>query len=162
MRYFLSLFLMLASLATAVPLQRLALHPRDMDKIQTPNTAGETASDRTIYTITSLVFIMILSLLLGKRFFPSLNLVAGHDFSFLCAYSKLTEAIGSRFARLRRSIVLKRSLMSLLVVFLYILVFIFIIVSDTLVSGQGLHTESLCMAGTWVCLCFYTLIKATM
>ncbi|KAL6155653.1 hypothetical protein ACJQWK_05579 [Exserohilum turcicum] len=103
-----------------------------MDKIQTPNTAGETASDRTIYTITSLVFIMILSLLLG-----------------------------SRFARLRRSIVLKRSLMSLLVVFLYILVFIFIIVSDTLVSGQGLHTESLCMAGTWVCLCFYTLIKAT-
>ncbi|KAI4708383.1 hypothetical protein J4E89_007007 [Alternaria sp. Ai002NY15] len=50
--------------------------------------------------------------------------------------------------------------MSALVFMLYVLVLMFIICSAVLVAGQGLYTYELCVAGTWVCLIFYTLIKA--
>jgi len=52
--------------------------------------------------------------------------------------------------------------MSALVFMLYVLVLMFIICSAVLVAGQGLYTYELCVAGTWVCLIFYTLIKAIM
>ncbi|KAL1792120.1 hypothetical protein ACET3X_009871 [Alternaria dauci] len=50
--------------------------------------------------------------------------------------------------------------MSTLVLMMYVLVLMFIICSAVLVAGQGLYTYGLCVAGTWVCLIFYTFIKA--
>ncbi|KNG51420.1 hypothetical protein DDE82_000738 [Stemphylium lycopersici] len=41
-----------------------------------------------------------------------------------------------------------------------LLVLLFIIISDVLVAGQGLYTHTLCVVGTWICLMFYTGIKA--
>jgi hypothetical protein len=76
--------------------------------------------------------------------------------------SELTPIVGSRFTKLKKSIVSKRSVTSTLVLVLYILVLGFIICSTVLVAGQGLNTYALCNAGTWVCLIFYTFIKATM
>ena len=78
-----------------------------------------------------------------------------------CSYV-LTQTTGSRFAKLKRSIMVKRSLMSTLVLMLYVLVLMFIICSAVLVAGQGLYTYGMCLAGTWVCLIFYTFIKAIM
>ncbi|KAF1837226.1 hypothetical protein BDW02DRAFT_577321 [Decorospora gaudefroyi] len=92
---------------------------------------GEPAKDRSIFTVISLVCMMVLSLLLGFR-----------------------------FTKLKRSIVSNRSFVSMLVLTLYVLVLMFIICSAVLVAGQGLYTHALCRAGTWVCLIFYTFIKA--
>lgn len=74
----------------------------------------------------------------------------------------LTQTIGSRFEKLKRRILRKHRLMSALVFMLYVLVLMFIICSAVLVAGQGLYTYELCVAGTWVCLIFYTFIKAIM
>lgn len=52
--------------------------------------------------------------------------------------------------------------MPILVLALYIELFVFIIVSAVLIAGQGLVDYALCRAGTWVCLMFYTTIKAIM
>ena len=52
--------------------------------------------------------------------------------------------------------------MPILVLGLYIEVLIFIMVSVVLVAAQGLYNYALCRAGTWVCLMFYTTIKAIM
>lgn len=40
-----------------------------------------------------------------------------------------------------------------------IIVICYIVVSAALVSGQGLYTYELCVAGTWVCLMFYITAK---
>jgi hypothetical protein len=78
------------------------------------------------------------------------------------AYHILTPMTGSRYTKLKRSIVLRHSLLSTLLAILYVLVMMFIICSAVLVTGQGLYTHALCVAGTWVCLMFYTSIKAVM
>lgn len=49
--------------------------------------------------------------------------------------------------------------MSVLLLAMYIAVICYIIVSASLVAGQGLYTYKLCDAGTWVCLMFYIMIK---
>ncbi|KAI0574788.1 hypothetical protein Alg130_09537 [Pyrenophora tritici-repentis] len=91
---------------------------------------GEQPRDRSIFTVISMACMMMVAFLLG-----------------------------SRSGKLRRSIMLKRSLMSTLVLILYILVLMFIMSSAILVIGQGLYTRALCVAGTWTCLVFYTSIK---
>lgn len=44
---------------------------------------------------------------------------------------------------------------------IHTLVLAFILAATVLVAGQGLTTYKLCLVGTWVCLTFYTLTKAT-
>jgi hypothetical protein len=68
-------------------------------------------------------------------------------------------ATGTRIARIRRSILMKRNFISILVIIIYTLVSIFIITATVFVAGQGLTTYSLCRAGTWTCLVLYTIIK---
>ncbi|KAI8936303.1 hypothetical protein NX059_006721 [Plenodomus lindquistii] len=93
---------------------------------------GEPPRDRTIFTLLTLVCLLVLSLLLG-----------------------------SRFAKLKQCIHTYRSFMSILVLAMYIVVLTFIIVAASLVAGQGLYTRALCRSAIWVCHLFYTFIKAT-
>lgn len=67
---------------------------------------------------------------------------------------------GSRIIKLKRSVFMKRNLMSTLVFALYVVVLSYIAVAVALVSGQGMWNNNLCVAGTWVCLMFYTGSKA--
>jgi hypothetical protein len=73
--------------------------------------------------------------------------------------SCLTWNIGSRFSRLKQSILTKRNFISILVLLIYTLALIFIITATVLVAAQGLKTYRLCLAGTWVCLTLYTFTK---
>jgi hypothetical protein len=73
--------------------------------------------------------------------------------------SYLTSAIGSRFGRLKQSILIKRNFISFLVLLIYTLALVFIITTTILVAAQGLKTYRLCLAGTWVCLILYTFTK---
>ncbi|KAF2131489.1 hypothetical protein P153DRAFT_196566 [Dothidotthia symphoricarpi CBS 119687] len=119
----------IARAAQASPLDKSRyLGARDDEKIQI--TAGEPASDRTLFTVLSLVCMMILSGLIGSRF------------------SKLRECMR------------RRNIMTVLVIALYILVLLYTICAASLVAGQGLYSHQLCMVGTWVCLIYYISIKA--
>lgn len=54
---------------------------------------------------------------------------------------------------------MKRNIMSILVLIIWILVLVLIILSTVLVSGQGMFNFQLCKAGTWVCLVLYCMTK---
>ena len=141
------LLLMHSFVARAAPLQGLT-PIQEGGNGQTQE--GEQPRDRTIFTVISMICMMVVAFLLGRH-------------SHFCYTDRsLTATTGSRSGKLRRSIVVKRSLMSTLVVILYMLVVMFIICSAVLAAGQGLYTRALCVAGTWTCLMFYTFIKGIM
>lgn len=123
--------------------ERGGIAPRHGDS--GPTTMGEPAEDRTIFTVLSLLCMMVLSFLLGMRY--------TNDLVVLLIF------IGSRFNRLRRNAVMKRNLTSLLMLIMYCLVFIFIICTAAMVSGQGLYSYGLCFSATWICLIGYTFCK---
>jgi len=122
--------------ATALPLSA----PMDLDdfRITTreneniPIKTGEPARDRTIFTVLALLFMMVLAFLFGAR-----------------------------IRQFKRSLRMRRNLMSLLLIFMLLDVMCYIIVSAAMVAGQGLYTYALCSAGTFVCLAFYLAIKGT-
>lgn len=132
--------------ARAAPLQGLA---SIQEEVNGQTQHGEPSRDRTIFTIIAMVCMMVVSVLLGR-------------YSGSCCHGHSLTIAGSRASKLRRNIVVKRSLMSTLVLILYILVLMFIICSAVLVAGQGLYTRALCVAGTWSYLMFYTFIKGIM
>ncbi|PSN73492.1 hypothetical protein BS50DRAFT_607105 [Corynespora cassiicola Philippines] len=92
---------------------------------------GEPTRDRTIFTVISLVSMFLLSLLLGTR-----------------------------LSSLKHSLLMKRNIMTYHVSGLYLVVLVYIVVACVMVSGQGMWNYSLCVAGTWICLMFYTIAKA--
>lgn len=116
-------------LAQALPLVEAS---RDLDtRNKNINiNVGVPPTDRTIFTLISLLCMTVLSLLLG-----------------------------SRFTRLRQNGIWKRKVTSMLVLALYSIVMSFIVCSAVMVAGQGLHTNALCIGGTWICLIFYTFAK---
>ena len=52
--------------------------------------------------------------------------------------------------------------MPILVFAFFIEILVYLFVSTMLIAGQGLHSYALCRTGTWVCLIFYSGIKAHM
>jgi hypothetical protein len=140
------LLLMLLGSVQAAPL----LETRQGSSIRDDSfttTVGVPATNRTIFAMISLICVGLLSFLLGKQIPSSLS------------RSWLTYATGSRFVRLKQSILIKRNFISILVLVIYTLVLIFIVTATVLVAAQGLKTYRLCLAGTWVCLILYTFTK---
>jgi hypothetical protein len=113
--------------------------------------AGEQPTDRTVYVVISLFFMMVLSLLLGKS-------SHGITIEDLC----LTDLSGTRMGRLRRSAMMSRNITSMIVLLLYVLVFAFIFSTAIMLAGQGLYNHRLCFSATWICLILYTACKGTM
>ncbi|OAK98789.1 hypothetical protein IQ06DRAFT_278347 [Phaeosphaeriaceae sp. SRC1lsM3a] len=123
------LLLTVAAVAQAVALSDPRYEPNRREESFRP-AVGVPATNRTIFVMISLPCMGLLSFILGTR-----------------------------VGRIKRSILVKRNFISLLVVVIYTLVFIFIIISAVFVAGQALTTLKLCRAGTWVCLILYTFTK---
>jgi hypothetical protein len=71
------------------------------------------------------------------------------------------QRVGMRAHQLRRSIRMRRNLMSILFLFMCIIFISYVIISSVMVVGQGLVSYEQCHAGTIVCLVAYITIKGT-
>lgn len=138
------LLLTVAAVAQAVALSDPRYEPNRREESFRP-AVGVPATNRTIFVMISLPCMGLLSFILGMSMEIT---IYGTDIM-----------TGTRVGRIKRSILVKRNFISLLVVVIYTLVFIFIIISAVFVAGQALTTLKLCRAGTWVCLILYTFTK---
>ncbi|OAQ64454.1 nnrS protein domain-containing protein [Pochonia chlamydosporia 170] len=98
---------------------------------QNIHKTGEPPAERTIFAVLSLIYMTVLSLLLGFR-----------------------------VGRQRNNGIWKRNITSMLVLGLFFIVMAFIISTTALVAGQGLDTGSLCNAVGLTCVVCYTLAKS--